>query len=87
MMRTPRPKYHAAHYNLVSARIREQFPMTRVNDDVTLAQRSILSRLAISFAVSFQKDNALFDPLKFLDACSPDTDLFPLSELWEVESS
>lgn len=39
--------------------------------------------LAINLAKRFEKDNPRFDPIRFLDACSPDTDLYPLSELWE----
>lgn len=52
-------------------------------------QRATLVALAISFAARFMQDSdeaeegGAFDPIKFLDACSPNTDLYPLSELWE----
>lgn len=42
-----------------------------------------LVKLALRFARRFKDDNELFDPLKFLDRCSPDVDLYPLSELWD----
>jgi hypothetical protein len=42
-----------------------------------------LVNLALSFAKRFKEDNPKFDPLKFLDACSPDPDIYPISELWE----
>lgn len=49
-----------------------------------LAERTALTRLALSFAHRFNDKNIpFFDPLRFLDACSPNTDLYPLSEMWE----
>lgn len=47
-----------------------------------------LTRLALRFAKRFYDDCAeadeglVFDPLMFLDQCSPDPDSYPLSELW-----
>lgn len=47
-------------------------------------------RLAINFAKRFNDDwlqaeeGLAFDPLKWLDQCSPDPDMYPLSELWEI---
>lgn len=78
------------HHNIVAKRIRERFP---TGSDYEMGEvpynkieRAILSTLALDFAAWFKKDNDRFDPIKFLDACSPDTELYPLSELWEEES-
>jgi hypothetical protein len=38
--------------------------------------------MALVLAKRFEKDNPLFDPIAFLDACSPDVERYPLSELW-----
>ena len=84
-----RPKHTRIQHNLVAARIREQFPTGSIFSDKKqreqeMIERSILAQLAIKFAESFSKDNPNFDPLKFMDACSPDTVNYPLSELWET---
>lgn len=89
------------HYNAIASEIRELFPSGSSNwehlnaedhrrDRIeVLAQRGILSALALSLAVRFKQDSdeaergGPFDPIKFLDACSPDVDLYRLSELWE----
>lgn len=48
-----------------------------------------LVRLALRFAKRFNDDferaseGLVFDPLKWLDQCSPDPEMYPLSELWE----
>jgi hypothetical protein len=39
--------------------------------------------VAISLAKRFALDNEGFDPVMFLDRCSPDPEKYPLSELWE----
>lgn len=76
------------HYNIIAKDIREEFPMwnpmdaTEKND--VMSQRTVLVNLALRLAYRFQEDNPNFDPCKFLDACSPDTDVYPLSELWEA---
>jgi hypothetical protein len=81
------------HYNAVAKLFRENFPMTdqllrREDNDERkklLLQRGTVVDLAIDFAKYFKKDNPSFDPIKFLDHCSPDVDFYPLSELWENE--
>ena len=73
------PKYHAKFYNFVAKRIRTQFPM----EPSCGRERTIITTLALEFAVKFAEDNVQFDPLQFLDQCSPDPSVFPLSELWE----
>lgn len=74
-------KWSAQHYNALAKEIRELFPT--LNNDIALAKRATLTTLALNLATRFVDDNERFDPLMFLDACSPNTDLFPLSELWE----
>jgi hypothetical protein len=76
-------KHHAAQYNLVAKKLRDNFPT--YNTELAMAERTIISRLALDFAKSFQADNPNFDPYTFLDRCSPDADLYPLSELWEEQ--
>lgn len=57
--------------------------------DKNMIKRGTLTALALSLAVRFKQDSdeaeqgLPFNPIKFMDACSPDTDLYPLSELWE----
>jgi hypothetical protein len=45
--------------------------------------RTVLALLALDAARRFKEDNPEFDHLKWLDQCSPDPTLYPLSELWE----
>lgn len=77
-------KWSAQHYNAIAKEIREGFPLnTPHNRRVAPIERATLTDLALSLARRFSEDNPKFDPERFLDACSPDTDQFPLSELWE----
>lgn len=83
------------HYNAVAKEIRELFPLPEDGDDEKIdglakfAARRILATLAISFATRFYQDyidaeeGLEFDPVKFLNQCSPDTHLFPLGTMWE----
>jgi hypothetical protein len=80
--------FSAQHYNAVAKIFRENFPL----DSYNYAQRAqhqiergTLVNLALEFTKYFKKDNPSFDPVKFLDHCSPDVDAYPLSELWEDE--
>jgi hypothetical protein len=92
MTEQPAAKYHAMFYNMVAKRIREKFDMgwpgeTGVQRLMSQTNRLVLSDLAMDFAKKFAEDNPSFDPLKFLDQCSPDSELYPLSELWELRDS
>lgn len=90
------PKWTRLHHNAIAKEIRELFPAdsNEVRKEVSLSerteqrdyQRGILVTLALNFAKRFVDDNPNFKPLEFLDACSPNTDLYPLSELWEDNS-
>lgn len=82
-MSQPRAKHTRVQHNLVAKRIRDRFPTSNTED--AKIGRHYLSLLALDFAGSFVDDNPSFDPIKFLDACSPDYDMFPMSELWEVD--
>lgn len=82
------PKFHRLHYNFVAKRLREEYDTSRDTDSgvakvIRLSHNATLHDLAMSFARSFAKDNPQFDPLRFLDACSPDPELYPFSEMWE----
>jgi len=86
-------KWQKQHYNAIAKEIRELYPPYHAGYEqgwdnqrkrTILDQRAILTTLAVNFAKRFKEDNEAFDPLKFLDACSPNTDLYPLSELWET---
>lgn len=59
-------------------------PATRQLDKTRLQSRTLVS-FAIELAKHFKKDNENFDPVRFLDACSPDSERYPLSELWDAE--
>lgn len=74
----------AQTYNFVAKRIREQFPSLE-NDAEQKIQRGTLCNLAIECAKGFLRDNPRFEPLKFLEACSPDPHNYPIQELWQYE--
>lgn len=84
-------KFNAKDYNFVAKRLRENFPIDTPPDQMTNPaanvgthlQRGVVVEIAIDFAKKYQEDNPNFDPLQFLDQCSPDTDRYPFSELWE----
>ena len=91
-------KFSKQHYNAIAKDIREEFasclseysnptPYNKLSKLRRLYCTDALVKLALRFARRFQEDNEYFDPLKFLDACSPDTDLYPLSELWEYDAN
>lgn len=78
------------HYNALAKEIRELFPITSdfsegnviVRHD-EIVERATLSRLALNLAKRFKADNPRFDPVQFLSACSPNVELYPISEMWE----
>jgi len=86
-------KYAAPHvWNLVSKQIRQVFSDSEslIGDGTMLrhekmAERAVLSSLALAFAHRFMEDEK-FDPLVFLDNCSSNTELYPLSEMWDEVS-
>jgi hypothetical protein len=76
--------FHIAHYNVIAKEIRELFEVDNDADNISYiqAERTILTSLALNLCRRFKVDNPRFDPIWFLTACSPDNDLYPLSELW-----
>lgn len=73
-------------YNFVAKRIREGFPTNLENtDDLVEMISGTLCVLALECAKGFLRDNPRFDAAKFLDACSPDPERYPISALWENE--
>ena len=83
-----RYKFHPMYYNFIAKRIREQFDMgsndeTAVNKVMSMTNRAVLSDLALACAKRFKEDNPEFDAVKFLDQCSPDSEMYPMGELWE----
>jgi hypothetical protein len=74
--------YAAPHvWNLVAKQLREQYP-TGYTFNADLEARATISGLALAFAKRFMEDEG-FDPIRFLDLCSPDPERYPLAELWE----
>lgn len=75
-------------HNFVAKRIREDFPTDHDKDTITLVKRGTLVDLSLRCALGFLRDNPNFNPLKFLQACSPDPEVWPIQELWNqyVES-
>lgn len=62
--------------NMVAKRIRDIYNNPSYD-------RRTLEKLALDFAEWFdQYTRTAFNPLAFLDKCSPNTQLYPLSELW-----
>ena len=87
---------HNQHvYNLVAKVLRENFPDTRggISNVVSerdrcimMEQRAQTTRIALAFAYKFDEDFEDFEPLTFLERCSPNNDLYPLTEIWEDAS-
>ena len=82
--------FQQQHYNAIAKLFRENFPggewdhsYPKKQREKLLLQRATLTDLALMFATYFEGDNDRFDPIRFLDACSPDPEIYPLSELWE----
>lgn len=93
-MMTKTSVFHRAHYNILAAQIRHglekhhaPYLLTKIRDpQIHLGARNALIELALSLAKRLQEDSSEFDPVRFLDACSPDPEQYPLSELWEEDN-
>jgi len=89
-----RKLFNVGHYEIIAARFRNALEpymqpqnFTEVVDTdtvIAVSVRSAIVVLAVDFAKRLQADNADFDPVRFLDRCSPNTELYPLGELWEI---
>jgi hypothetical protein len=81
------PKFGPKDWNFVAKRLREAYPMHGSNNMTPYKeQRRLLEELAITFAEKYAVDNLDFNPIAFLDECSPDPDIYPFSELWEWDA-
>jgi hypothetical protein len=81
-------KFSAKDYNFVAKRLREAYPMHGSSNMTPFKQqRRLLEELAITFAEKYKEDNPNFDPLVFLDQCSPDPEIYPFSELWDADDT
>lgn len=80
------PLFRRGHYNILAAVIRrelEKHDAPYITSEQKMHARNAVLDLALSLAKRLQEDNERFDPTKFLDACSPDPEQYPISELWE----
>lgn len=80
----PIPLFHKAHYNILAAQIKKNYK-THASSNMTpyKEQNRAIEELAVSLAERLKLDNPQFDPIAFLDHCSPDPELYPFSELWD----
>jgi hypothetical protein len=78
-------KFSAQHYNAIAKDFRTAFDSSKACDTrkEEIIYRAALANLALRLAIRFKEDNERFNPHRFLDACSPDVDVYPISELWE----
>jgi hypothetical protein len=82
--------FHRGHHNILAKQIRQQYPSiilstTETSKHYGLGRRAALEDLALSLAKRLKEDDQNFDPIKWLDQCSPDPELYPFSELWKEE--
>jgi len=76
--------FHTGHYNVIAKQFRQAFAVWKDTDDPgTLPAWSALVDLMLHMTVRFQADNELFDPVRFLTACSPDPNAYPFTDLWD----
>lgn len=88
-------KFDRQHYNALAKLFRENFPQEIKPEDMVNPLENLNKRIKreqhvlmiVELAEYFVKGDPGFKPLKFLDACSPDTDVYPLSELWDGEET
>jgi hypothetical protein len=78
--------FHRAHYNAIAKDIRNLYAMVAIAGDKheSLVSCRTLEALALKFCVRFKVDNPEFDPVQFLEQCSPNPNLYPLGELWDA---
>lgn len=80
------PLFHRGHYNILAKQFREHLKpyMGPEHNQELLAIRGAMLLLILGITTRLVEDNPDFNPLAFLDKCSPDPDVYPLSELWEA---
>jgi len=76
------------HWNAIAKDIRTELKMYDENIEHTNPVRVIHFRtmegLALALAERFSIDNDEFDPVGWLDKTSPNPELYPFGELWEI---
>ena len=91
-----RKLFHRGHHEVIAKQFREAIRSTAQAQHgdrmaavrptpglrYTVSGMTALVDLAIELAERFTLDNDDFDPCIWLDRCSPDEELYPLSELW-----
>jgi hypothetical protein len=79
------PRFNRYHYNLLAKMIRERFSNYTYDDDksMLIGARAAILELALDLTKAFERDNPNFDPMRFLEACSSDNDLYPFTEVYE----
>jgi len=86
-----RKLFHAGHYNVIAGRLRRQLEPYMMADTAGVAPNLLSARVALvdlclEFAYRLQADNEDFDPHRFLKACSPNPEQFPLETLWDIDN-
>lgn len=82
--RTNRKLFHAAHYNILAARINEEYAKAefRWPEPESNVAKTQLELLAILLCERFMADNDSFKPEMFLRACSPEPDKDDWADRW-----
>lgn len=89
-----RKLFHRAHYNILAKQIRENVQpyvdKALEDDDFSDVRTNMMAagvslvNLAVSLAIRLKADSEDFDPVRFLNACSPNVEKFPFGELWAI---
>lgn len=88
------PLFTQGHYNALAKEIRDRLDAAlSFNDNWSNLEgydksgryyaTEALVVLALNLVKRFKADNPNFEPKMFLDACSPNVNLYPLSELYD----
>jgi hypothetical protein len=66
--------------------LRSNYPMHgSANIPPYVQERRLIEDIACQIANELFPEKPGFDPLAFLDKCSPNTELYPFTEIWEEE--
>jgi hypothetical protein len=88
-----RKMFHKGHYEVIAGQFRRELEpilnshehhreRTGETSRYLHGQSTALVNLALAMARRLQLDNHDFDPVIFLDKCSPDSERYPISELY-----
>jgi len=73
--------------NAVAKVLRENWPAHHENNAQVRAATHTHVAIALDMAKWFAKHDDNFSAVEWLDKCTPYPELYPLSELWEVDES